>query len=275
LSTDRTRIKLTVAYDGYDFCGWAPQRGQRTVHSTLTKAVRQVSGEENEIAGASRTDSGAHARGQVCHFDTACPMPIENWVRALNDQLPPDVKAVKAERVRADFESRFWAKDRWYRYRIQVGVADPLRARFTHHHPLPLSAPLMHLAAQSLEGRHDFRSFSQELSREESAVRQLNSLRVSQVEDEVRIDIVGQAFVRGMMRRISGALLEIGKGRWPVEMTQELLQRTEPGSIDLPTVLPAYGLCLMRVRYGRHPRGHRLLKNDLPARAHNTGEDTS
>jgi tRNA pseudouridine38-40 synthase len=283
LSTER--IRLTVAYDGYDFCGWAPQRGQRTVHGTLTEAIRRVSGEEIEIAGASRTDSGAHAKGQVCHFDTEAGLPPEKWLRALNDRLPPDVKVAASRRVPQDFDSRFWAQSRSYRYRIQMGDPDPHRSRYTHQAPYRLDVGAMSSSAKDFLGEHDFRSYSQELEPEKNSVREIYAIQVRQVRDEVWIDVEGSAFVRGMMRRISGALFEIGRGRWDPESAARLLQRPSfrndgPAGIELPPVLPAHGLCLMRVRYGRHPRDHRLLtidplSKDLPQAGPHQGEDSA
>ncbi|KXK13762.1 MAG: pseudouridylate synthase I [Armatimonadetes bacterium OLB18] len=126
------RIKLTVAYDGTDFCGWAAQAGRRTVQSTLIEAVRRVSGEDTEIVGASRTDSGAHAKGQVCHFDTATPIEPARWTQALNRILPPDVAVCRAAYVSPRFHARFCASDRRYRYRIATGDRDPFADRYAH-----------------------------------------------------------------------------------------------------------------------------------------------
>jgi tRNA pseudouridine38-40 synthase len=252
------RIKLVVAYDGTEFCGWAAQRDRRTVHGTLTEAVRQVSGEETEIIGASRTDSGAHAKGQVCHFDTQNPMPPERWARVLNRLLPDDVAVVKSSNVKSDFHSRFSAADRWYRYRIMCGMPDPLRSRFVHQYGRPLDIDQMQAAADQLLGEHDFLAFTEELDPHiENTMRELYRFHLTRSRDEVWVDVVGTAFLRGMMRRMAGALLEVGRGRRPVEEVSRLLLPEERANLQWPEVLPAKGLCLMRVRYGRHPRDHR------------------
>ncbi|MCG9894191.1 MAG: tRNA pseudouridine(38-40) synthase TruA, partial [Fimbriimonadaceae bacterium] len=254
MSTDLRRIKLTVAYDGTDFSGFAAQKGTRTVHGILTDTIRRVSGEENEITGASRTDGGAHARGQVVHFDTRNPMPLSHWPKALNMALPSDISVVKAEAVPSEFHSRFWADRRWYRYAIKTGLRDPRRARFCHQHHGRLDAEAMNRAAQRLTGEHDFFAFSQLVPPEMNTVRTLHRLQVSRVRDEVRIDIIGTAFVRGMMRRISGALWEIGRGARDEQTLDDLLRfRTHPAG-QRPVVLPAKGLTLMKVFYGRHPK---------------------
>lgn len=255
-----TRVKLTVAYDGTDFCGWAAQAGLRTVQSTLKDAVRQVSGEDCEIIGASRTDSGAHALGQVCHFDTEVPQA--RWVQALNRQLPLDLRVKSAQIVPKEFNSRFSAVDRWYRYRILLEDGDPFRAKtgfWTHHR---LNVERMQEAAKLLEGEHDFEAFTEELDDTvENTVRHLFSVEVNEWHGEIRIEIVGTAFLRGMMRRISGVLLEVGRGKRPVEDVSTLLSERRQ-DLTWPVVLPARGLTLMRVRYGRWPRDNRDNRSD-------------
>lgn len=252
LSTKR-RIRLVVAYDGYDFCGWAPQDGLRTVRGILTEAVRQISGEENEIIAASRTDSGAHAVGQVCHFDTRNPMPSDRWPLALNQLLPSDVVVKRSDLVPNRFHSRFWADKRWYRYRILTGQRDPHRARTTWFTPQPQNVERMNEAAARFLGVHDFLAFSQELPPGTNTTRELRSVEVRRLRDEIVIDVHGNAFLRGMMRRISGTLWEIGRGKREPEWVSELLAMRDRETIPWPTVLPAHGLCLMRVFYGRHP----------------------
>lgn len=258
LSTKRRRLKLVVAYDGSDFCGFAPQRGERTVHGTLTDAIRRISGEEIEITGASRTDSGANALGQVVHFDTESAIPDERWRMILNRVLPADVAVQSVAKVHPDFHARFWAVDRRYRYRI-LAERSPIMARMTHQvEAMPEVGPMQE-AAHHLEGEHDFLAFSQQIERGMSTVRTLYSIGVSQAGKETRIDIIGSAFVRGMMRRISGALLEIGLGRRGPDYIPELLSAKRRDRIDWPPVLPACGLTLMEVRYGRHPQEQRRL----------------
>lgn len=256
LSTNR-RIKLVVAYDGSDFSGWAKQKGRRTVHGILTTAVRQVSGEENEITGASRTDSGAHALGQVCHFDTESTMPPERWARVLNRYLPADISVVRSGAVSAEFHSRFWAVSRWYRYRFLIGARDVRRSRYGFGYLRSLDASLMHATGQVLVGQHDFRAFSEELTLEDNAERNLEFLRVRQVEDEVHLDVVGSAFARGMMRRMAGGLWEVGRGYRAPDSIARLLDLRTRDQEQWPVVLPAHGLTLMKVFYGRTPGDQR------------------
>ncbi|MGE0001455.1 MAG: tRNA pseudouridine(38-40) synthase TruA [Fimbriimonadaceae bacterium] len=251
------RIKLVVAYDGTDFCGWAPQRGQRTVHSTLKKAVRQVSGEAIEITGASRTDSGAHAKGQVVHFDQKSKMPVENWVRALGDVLPADIAAIAASEEDSRFHARFSAQSRTYRYVIATGPRDPFRDRFAHWNGRLLDSRAMQKAANFLVGTRDFEPFSQDLPPGTNFVRTIIRAEVRSRSDRVELEIVGNAFLRGMMRRIAGALWQVGRHKWEPERIRDLASPETARTGERPPVLPAHGLTLLRVNYGRWPKDWR------------------
>jgi tRNA pseudouridine38-40 synthase len=251
------RVKLVVAYDGTDFRGWAAQTGLRTVQGTLTEAVRRISGEDCEIVGASRTDSGAHAKGQVCHFDSSVPIKCENWPQALNKILPSDLSVMKASFVDSDFSSRFCAIDRFYRYKFLLGDRDPFRARYAHFYWDQLELEPMKEGAEFLVGLHDFRGYTEELDPTiENTKRRVFSVSVSNHQDEIWMDVVATAFLRGMMRRMAGVLFEIGKGARPPQDAKRVLEDWK--GMHLPVVLPAKGLTLMKIRYGRHPKDHRV-----------------
>jgi tRNA pseudouridine38-40 synthase len=193
-------------------------------------------------------------------------MPVERWPQVLTKLLPPDLSVLKAEDAAPDFHARFSADRRWYRYRIQVEGRDPHRSRYAHYWTgLELDAELMQSSAQMLVGNHDFYAFSQEVPPEANTKREIHSIRVSRVKDELRIDVVGNAFLRGMMRRISGSLLEIGRGARDPQTLSHLLDQRRREPMLWPVVLPAHGLCLMKVTYGRHPRDNRT-KNRLNLR---------
>lgn len=253
-SLSTNRIKLVVAYDGTDFRGWAAQPGQRTVQGTLKEAVRRVSGEDCEIVGASRTDSGAHAEGQVCHFDSGKPIPAEKWVAALNRVLPKDLRVKQANRVSNQFHSRFSALDRTYRYVLYVGPPDPRAERFAHPVSRKLDLGTMQESARVFEGTHDFRAFTEELDPGvENTVRTIFRSRISISRNEVRLTLRGTAFLRGMMRRMAGGILEAGLGRRSPQDLAKLLDPNVRDRLQWPVVLPAAGLTLVRVRYGPHP----------------------
>lgn len=248
-SLSTKRVKLTVAYDGTDFCGFAPQREQRTVHGTLTEAVRRATGEELEITGASRTDGGAHAYGQVAHFDTDNPMPAEKWRLVLNRVLPEDCRIANAEQVDSDFHSRFSASNRIYQYRILLHEFDPFRKRYAHTYWKELDLERMKEAATYLVGTHDFRGYTEEVGPEVlNTVRRLHSVKVEEIDQQVSITIDGTAFLRGMMRRMAGMLFEIGRHHRPVLDAKRLLTE-ERDQMQWPVVLPARGLTLMEIRY--------------------------
>lgn len=227
----------------------------------MKQAVRRVSGEECEITGASRTDSGAHALGQVCHFDSDVAIKTEDWPRVLNKVLPDDLSVLKAKEVPKTFHSRQTALKRKYRYRILVGGRDPLRGRFSAFYGRPVDVALMDRLAQSLLGEIDFRAFSEEVPKDAHTFRRLYKIGVRQVKDEVHIDVVGNAFLRGMMRRIAGGLLEAGRGH---RTEPDFLELTDPKKRELiqwPVVMPAKGLTLLSVAYG-----HRMGDNRIHSR---------
>lgn len=195
-------------------------------------------------------------------------MPAENWVRALGDVLPRDIVALRASVAPPSFHARFSARSRKYRYRIAVGPRDPFRERRAWWQPAGLDTDRMGRAAKALTGEHDFRSFGQDLGPEANCVRTVFSAGVRGARNEVWIDIEGTAFVRGMMRRIAGALWQVGRGKWPPERVQELLGplRGEPNA--QPPVLPAHGLTLLRVAYGRWPHDCRTRQTGLDNKEH-------
>ncbi len=249
------RFKLVVAYDGTDFSGWAAQPGRRTVQGTLQEAVRRVSGEDVEIVGASRTDSGAHAEGQVCHFDSGKAIPGAKWAQAMNRVLPRDVRIRGSRLVSAQFHSRFWARDRHYRYSFYAGRQDPRRERFELWLNRAPSLATMRSAAALLAGNHDFKAFTEELGQEvENTKRTLFRTSVWKNRSGWHFDVVGTAFLKGMMRRMAGAIVEVGLGKRPVSDLGALLDPARRDALTWPVVLPAKGLTLMKVRYGPHPR---------------------
>lgn len=264
-----SRLKLVVAYDGTDFSGWAAQPGRRTVQGTLKEAVRRVSGEDCEIVGASRTDSGAHAEGQVCHFDTSMPIEPHKWAAVLNRVLPRDVRVLESRKVHPEFHSRFWAVDREYLYVFYTGTPDPRKERYALWLPKAPNVVQMRRAAKAFEGDHDFRALTEELGPEVvNTRRRVFRATVGSSFGEIRFGVRGTAFLKGMVRRMAGCVLEVGMGKRPVSDVEALLDPIRRDGMTWPVVLPAKGLTLVRVRYGRHPRDVRnrdgqLLEDEL------------
>jgi tRNA pseudouridine38-40 synthase len=184
-------------------------------------------------------------------------IPVERWPRILNRVLPEDLRIVASQEESPGFHARFCAEWRRYTYRILLESADPFRLRYAYGYDRPLDVSLMQHAAQHLVGEHDFAAFTEELDPSvENTVRTLYQIQVSEWDRQIEIEIVGTAFLRGMMRRISGCLLEVGAGlRDPKEVAALLTPSRD--RLQWPVVLPAKGLTLEEVRYGNPPVDHR------------------
>ena len=189
-------------------------------------------------------------------------MPPLKWADVLNRILPNDVRVMRSAKVADDFHSRFSAGYRSYRYQIAKLDRDPFLLRYAYGQRWEMDGEKMVQAAQKLVGRHDFRAFTEELDPSvNNTVRKLFSVEVIDRRERIDIDIVGTAFLRGMMRRMAGCLYEIGCGKRPIEDVDRLLDLATRDQIQGPVVLPACGLTLMRIRYGRWPRDNRMPLN--------------
>jgi tRNA pseudouridine38-40 synthase len=248
-------IKLTLAYDGADFHGWQLQPGLPTIQGAVTEAARQITQEKLFIQGASRTDAGVHALGQVAHFKTQSQLPAAEIQRALNALLPPAIRVVAAEEVGPDFHARWQAQGKTYRYRIYRGqVLPPFDYRRALHYSGPLDETAMSAAARHFEGEHDFTSFaassgSEDDDREREMTRVIHSSEIVRDpgRDEIAYVVRGRSFLRYMVRKILGTLFEVGKGRLaPADIPQIFDSRDR--SRSGPTV-PAEGLYLVSLEY--------------------------
>ncbi len=247
-------IRLILAYDGTDFRGWQRQPGAPTIQGCLEDALRKLTGSATPVCGSGRTDAGVHAEHQVANFHTESSIPCANFLKALNDLLPPNVRIKRADEVPADFHARYHVLRKTYRYRIAVApVCSPLLCRYVCHHPYPLDRARMSVAAQLLEGEHDFTSFAaadeNEDGDEKSCVRRIFRSRILwRPKSSILIyEVTGRGFLRYMVRSIVGTLLEVGGGKRAPEDISDILaarDRTQAG----PTA-PAQGLCLVYVEY--------------------------
>ena len=226
-------IKLTIAYDGADFHGWQTQPGVPTIQGALNDAARKITQEKIVVHGASRTDAGVHALGQVAHFSTQSPLSATEFQRALNALLPPAIRIVDAEEIGPEFHARWQAQGKTYRYRIYRGrVLPPFEYRRALHYPWPLDEDAMAAAARQFEGEHDFTSFaasagSEEDDRDRNMVRVIYSSEIVREpeRDEIAYVVRGQSFLRYMVRKIVGTLIEVGKGRLTPEDIPRLFER--------------------------------------------------
>jgi len=262
-------VRLTVRYDGTAFAGFARQPGQRTVQGTLEEAIARVCGHAVRVRGASRTDAGVHALGQVIAFDTERELAPLRWALALNRYLPDDLAVHDGSTCDPGYEPRFDAVQKRYRYLLHLGrTRNPLlRSRAFHVGRLlrrdrdsdgnpkqTLDFSSMQRAGDCLIGTHDFHAFRAADDDRPSSVRTILSLDVlPEYHDDTEvcaIEVVGTAFLKNMVRIIAGTLVEVGRGRMSVEHVGSLLGplglRSGAGS-----TAPAHGLTLVEVQLGR------------------------
>lgn len=242
-------VRLTLAYDGTRFRGWARNAGQRTVEGVLSDALGRVLESAPRLSVAGRTDAGVHASGQVASFRGDDGLDLVRIQRSVNGMLAPEVVATEFRRAPDGFDARFSASAREYRYRIDTGPwPDPFKARFVWHRPGELSLTRMRRAARSLLGEHDFASFCR---RPESGgtVRRLERLAVARRGDRVEITARANAFLHQMVRTLVGTLVRVGEGKLDPTAVPEILAARDRGRAG--QMSPAHGLTLERVVYGR------------------------
>lgn len=242
------RIKLTVAYDGTDYCGWQIQPNGITVEEVLNRALSRLTGEEMRVIGASRTDAGVHARGNVAVFDTASTVPPERFAYAVNPLLPEDIVVVGAEEVPQDWHPRYQNSVKTYEYHIlNREMPDPLRRRESWHVSFPLDLDSMREAAAYLRGEHDFRSFCSIHTGVKTTVRTIYTLDIDRSGNLITIRISGNGFLYNMVRIIVGTLVEVGRGFRTPENMRDILNAEEREKAG--ATAPPQGLVLVSIAY--------------------------
>ncbi len=248
------RYKLTLAYDGTNFHGWQKQEPPdeeplRTVQGETESALRRLIGYPLILTGASRTDAGVHAVGQVAHFDAVVRIPFDRMLHAINTRLPDDIDARHIEIVSPTFESISGAVSKQYRYRLYNSTQKPLALRHhVYHCWVPLDLDNMLSAAQRLIGQHDFAGFAAAGHGRESTVRIIHDCTVERHGDEVHIVVSGSGFLWNMVRIIAGTLVEIGRGHFQPSRINDIIKHADR-QLAGPT-LPPTGLCLEWIKYG-------------------------
>lgn len=242
------RIRLTVAYDGTGYCGWQVQPNGITVEEVLNAALSQLTGEEIKVIGASRTDAGVHAEGNVAVFDTKTGIPPERIAYAVNRLLPEDIVVVKSEEVPENWHPRYQDSVKTYEYRIlNREMPDPVRRFTTFHVSYPLNPEAMREAAGYLRGEHDFKSFCSIHTSVKSTVRTIYDITIERDGDIITLRISGNGFLYNMVRIIAGTLINVGRGAWPPERIKEILELADRGKAA--ATAPARGLILKDIRY--------------------------
>jgi tRNA pseudouridine38-40 synthase len=243
------RYRAKVEYDGTDFDGFQVNPGHRTVQGVLEAALARLGdGVEQRVDGAGRTDAGVHARGQVIGFTYAGRLTETELGRALDALLPPDLSVSDVRRAPDGFNPRFAARYREYRYTVWNGPRSPLRERTALGVRAPLDTVAMARAGSAFIGRHDFRAFG---ATDRSPIRTVIMVRVRREGRLVTIDVRAESFLRGMVRRMVAALVEVGLGKMDETAVRTALAGSGPALSG--AAAPPRGLCLRRVALGRPP----------------------
>ena len=246
---EKRRIMLVVSYDGTAYNGWALQKStHNTIEEMLNRAIHGLTGEEVEVIGASRTDAGVHAYGNIAVFDTDSTIPGDRFSYALNHILPQDICVVESMEVHKDFHPRHCDTEKTYEYRVlNTKMPVPTKRFYTYHFSMPLDIDAMNEAAQYLEGEHDFTSFCNVESQALSHVRTVKKVEVIKHGDEVIIRVTGNGFLYNMVRIIAGTLLQIGRGKGEPSDVAVMLDKKDRAAAG-PTA-PPQGLFLMEYRF--------------------------
>lgn len=250
----KKRVKLVVAYDGTAYHGWQIQPGAVTIEGELNRCLTGLLGETIQVIGASRTDAGVHALGNVAVFDTQTPIPAEKISYALNQRLPMDIRIQDSREVPLSWHPRHCESRKTYEYRIDNGEFPlPVRRLYTYFTYRPLDSALMNEAAAYLVGEHDFKSFCQASSQAETTVRTIYSAQAVREGREIALRICGSGFLYNMVRIIAGTLMEVGGGKRPPEDIPRILEAKDRAAAG-PTA-PACGLTLVKYDFPQNFSG--------------------
>jgi tRNA pseudouridine38-40 synthase len=241
-------LKITLAYDGTRFVGWQRQAEGESIQGVLEEALTRFEGAPVTVHGAGRTDAGVHALAQVASVRLTCGHDVGTLARALNAQLPEDLRVLGVEEAPLDFHARFDARAKTYRYQIRSGgVASPFDRGYVWNLPERLNIEAMRAAAEALIGRHDFAAFQSIGTSVPDSVRTIARSDIRTEDGLVLYEVTGDGFLRHMVRAIVGTLVEVGRGWRPAASTAMLLAggtRAQAGA-----TAPAHGLFLVRVDY--------------------------
>jgi tRNA pseudouridine38-40 synthase len=241
-------FKLTIAYDGTAFAGWQMQLNQRTVQGVVEDALRAFDGERVVVHAAGRTDAGVHAAGQVISFALKSSIAPDALQRALNVTLPGDVRVMHAEEAPDTFNARFSPQRKTYRYAIYTEAVVPPHIRhFVWQVRQRLDLDAMNAAAAALLGEHDFNAFQAAGGDVITSRREVFASRLSRQDAHITYEITGSGFLKQMVRNIAGTLVDIGKGRRPVEDLRRILESRD--RTQASATAPARGLTLWSVEY--------------------------
>ena len=242
------RVFMKIAYDGTNYCGWQIQINGITVEEVINRELSNLLGEEIAVIGASRTDSGVHALGNVAVFDTETRIPAEKICFALNQRLPDDIRILESKEVPSDFHPRYCNSTKTYQYQIlNRKIPIPTKRLYTHFVYMDLDIEKMQKAAEYIVGEHDFKSFCSNRTQVENTVRCVHSLDIEKKDDVIYITITGNGFLYNMVRIIVGTLMKVGLSVYPPEHVKEIIDACDR-NVAGPKA-PACGLTLIGIEY--------------------------
>lgn len=242
------RVKLTVAYDGTNYCGWQIQDNGITIEEILNRELSALLKEDIKVIGASRTDSGVHALGNVAVFDTETRIPAEKLSFALNQRLPEDIRITNSCQVADDFHPRFCDTIKTYEYKIwNDRFPNPLVRLYSKFVYYRLDMEKMQQAANYLVGEHDFKSFCSARTQVENTVRRVTDISFRQEGNMIIMQIKGYGFLYNMVRIIMGTLLKVGMGMYEPEHVKEILEACDRSAAGPKA--EACGLTLVGIEY--------------------------
>lgn len=241
-------IKLTLEYNGTNYCGWQRQKNGTSVEKTLEKVIINLLKEDIKIIGASRTDSGVHAKGQVAIFKSNTKIPCKNIPGAINSKLPSDIVVVLAEDVDLDFHPIYSCIKKAYTYKIfNRKIPSALMRDYYWHVGYDLNFENMQKACKYFVGEHDFSAFKSQGGSVATSVRIIYDLHLTKDEDCITLYIEGNGFLYNMVRIITGTLVDVGRGKIPYDTIGEIIKSRDRKNAGITA--KANGLCLEKVYY--------------------------
>lgn len=242
------KYRITLAYDGTDYYGWQMQSGQPTIQSVLNSVLEKLEGVPVVTHAAGRTDAGVHAEGQVVSFRLSREWEGRDLQRAINGNLPREIRVIEAAPASEEFHARLDAKSKTYRYQIYLGeVMDPFLARYAWHYPYTLDLDRLAHETRGLIGTHDFTAFTVAACETKTNVRRVTRVGIEPEGDLLKIFFTGEGFLRYQVRTMVSALLESSRGRLKAGSIAELIESRDRMLIGAPA--PARGLTLVKVEY--------------------------
>ena len=248
------RVRLFVAYDGTNYCGWQVQPNGITIEEKLNKSLKDLTGEEIHVIGASRTDSGVHALGNVAVFDTNSSIPSERFAYALNQRLPEDIVVVRSDEVSLQWHPRHQNEImKIYEYHIyNAQVPNPLKSRYSVFVSFPLNVDQMRKGADFIKGEHDFASFCNIRTNTLDTVRTVYDINITKKGPDITIRVTGNGFLYNMVRIIAGTLIRVGRGFYEPEKIKDILDARKHTSEGVTA--PPNGLVLKEIVYGKEEK---------------------